>query len=109
MPKMGGAGRIGLLSLLILTAAVYFVITKAYGGDRKAMVEGFRYSAERLGLWAMPVFVLVHTVAIALCFPYAIVFEAAASFLFGFLNGVMCVFAAKVMGASLAFWLGRSV
>lgn len=109
MPKMGGAGRIGLLSLLILTAAVYFVITKAYGGDRKAMVEGFRYSAERLGPWAMPVFVLVHTVAIALCFPYAIVFEAAASFLFGFLNGVMCVFAAKVMGASLAFWLGRAL
>lgn len=105
---MGNAAKLGLLSLLLTTGGLYVAIQNAYGGDKQAMMDGFHGMAERLGPSAMPVFVVVHTIAIALCFPYAIVFEAAAAFLFGFLRGVLCVFSAKVMGAALAFWIGRS-
>jgi len=60
-----------------------------------------------LGIWAIPVYVLVHTLTLALCLPSAVFFEAAASLLFGFFPAVLCVFAAKVLGASLSFWIGR--
>jgi hypothetical protein len=105
---MGHGAKLGLAGLVVTTVGLYVAVSNAYGGDKQAMMDGFHVLAERLGPSAMPVFVLVHTIAIALCFPYAIVFEAAASFLFGFLRGVLCVFSAKVMGAALAFWLGRS-
>ncbi|KAG0565550.1 hypothetical protein KC19_8G198800 [Ceratodon purpureus] len=106
---MGNGAKLGLLGLLVTTGGLYVAVSNAYGGDKQAMMDGFHVLAERLGASAMPVFIFVHTVAIALCFPYAIVFEAAASFLFGFLRGVLCVFSAKVMGAALAFWLGRAL
>lgn len=104
---MGQVAKAGVVGLIAMTVGLYAVVSNAYGGDKQAMLDGFHVLAERLGPSAMPVFILVHTVAIALCFPYAIFFEAAASFLFGFVNGVICVFSAKVMGAALAFWLGR--
>lgn len=105
---MGLGAKLGLVFLLASTGGLYIAIRNAYGGNKQAMMDDFHVVAERLGPSAMPVFVFVHTLAIALCFPYAIVFEAAAAFLFGFLRGVLCVFSAKVMGAALAFWIGRS-
>jgi len=105
---MGNGAKLGLLGLVVTTGGLYVAIQNACGGDKQVMMNGFHLMAERLGSYAMPVFVFVHTIAIALCFPYAIVFEAAAAFLFGFLRGVLCVFSAKVMGAALAFWIGRS-
>ena len=105
---MGIAAKLGLAGLLVTTGALYVAVRSAFGGDNQAMMDGFHVLAERLGPSAMPIFIFVHTLAIALCFPYAIIFEAAASFLFGFLRGVLCVFSAKVMGAAVAFWLGRS-
>ncbi|KAJ6341429.1 hypothetical protein OIU78_009574, partial [Salix suchowensis] len=62
--------------------------------------------SDRLGVWAMPVYVGIHTIALALCLPCAVFFEAGASLLFGFLPAVLCVFSAKVLGASLSFWVG---
>jgi uncharacterized membrane protein YdjX (TVP38/TMEM64 family) len=106
---MGLAAKLGLLGLLVTTGGLYFAVQNVYGGDKQAMMDGFHVVAEKLGPSAMPVFIIVHTIAIALCFPYAIVFEAAAAFLFGFVRGVLCVFSAKVMGAALAFWIGRAL
>ncbi|KAF0897086.1 hypothetical protein E2562_033636 [Oryza meyeriana var. granulata] len=37
----------------------------------------------------------------------AAAFAGAAALVFGFLPGVACVFSAKVLGASLSFWIGR--
>ncbi|URE13755.1 SNARE associated Golgi protein [Musa troglodytarum] len=68
---------------------------------------GSERPAERLGMWAIPAYVVAHTVALALCLPYAVFFEVSASLLFGFLPAVLSVFSAKVLGASLAFWIGR--
>lgn len=72
-------------------------------------MQAFRGISEKLGFWAIPLYVLVHTLTLALCLPYAVFFEAGASLLFGFLPAILCVFSAKVLGASLSFWIGRAV
>ncbi|XP_020106687.1 uncharacterized protein LOC109722923 [Ananas comosus] len=63
----------------------------------------------RRGPWAAPAYVAAHTACLALCLPNAVLFEAAAPLLFGFLPGVLCVFAAKVLAASLSFSIGRAL
>ncbi|GAB2278687.1 hypothetical protein Dimus_035784 [Dionaea muscipula] len=83
--------------------------SKKYGWDKDAMVELFGGLSEKMGMWTIPIYVLIHTLTLALCLPYAIFFEAGASLLFGFFPAVLCVFSAKVLGASLSFWIGRLV
>lgn len=80
---------------------------RGYGWDGEVALLAFRDFLERLGMWAIPLYVAAHTVTLALCLPYAVFFEAGASLLFGFLAAVLCVFTAKVLGASLSFWIGR--
>lgn len=80
-----------------------------YGFDKEALVELFKQLSDRLGIWAIPVYVIVHTLTLALCLPYAVFFEAGASLLFGFFPAVLSVFSAKILGASLSFWIGRLV
>lgn len=82
-------------------------LTKLYGWDKDALLKVFGELSDRLGVWAIPLYVAIHTLTLALCLPYAIFFEAAASLLFGFFPAVLCVFAAKLLGASLSFWIGR--
>eukprot|EP01018_Ginkgo_biloba_P017901 Gb_32406 [translate_table: standard] len=104
---MGYGSRFGIIALVVVGLAVYIVINRVYGGDRQAIMEGFHDLSEKLGIWAMPLYVIVHTFTLALCLPYAIFFEAGAALLFGFVRGVVCVFSAKILGASLSFCLGR--
>ncbi|KAI3501922.1 hypothetical protein L1887_29950 [Cichorium endivia] len=99
-------------SLLVAAVALGVVaaVLKVKGPsvwDKEAVVEFFRHMSDRLGNWAIPVYVGVHTISLALCLPYAVFFEAGASLLFGFFPALLCVFSAKVMGASLSFWIGR--
>lgn len=60
-----------------------------------------------LGYWAIPAYVALHTLTLAMCLPYAVFFEAGASLLFGFFPALLCVFSAKILGASLSFLIGR--
>lgn len=99
--------QLALMGAVAVSVAAYYLVSNAYGGDREAMIERFHAFTKGLGVWAMPVYVATHTLAIAMCFPYAVAFEAGAAYLFGFLKGVICVFSAKVMGAALAFGIGR--
>lgn len=91
--------------------AVFAVLRKAgnkYGSwEKDAALEIFRGLSERLGIWVIPLYVMVHTLTLALCLPYAVFFEAGASLLFGFFPAVLCVFSAKVLAASLSFSIGR--
>lgn len=82
--------------------------SKHYGWDNEAAVRVLRDWSDRLGIWAIPLYVAIHTLSIALCLPSAVFFEAAGSLLFGFFPAVLCVFSAKVLGASLSFGIGRS-
>ena len=118
--------HLGLASLIALVAAVLL----GYGGTRwwksgieegidgpqnkeavsssaAAMVESFRAVCEGLGPWGLPLYVLFHALLISFCLPYALILEAVAAYLFGFLRGILCVFCAKVLAASLSFWIGR--
>lgn len=79
------------------------------GWDKEAAFKFLRDLSEKLGIWAIPLYVSVHTISIALCLPSAIFFETAAPLLFGFLPSVFCVFSAKILAASLSFSLGRLV
>ncbi|WVZ51391.1 hypothetical protein U9M48_002543 [Paspalum notatum var. saurae] len=82
---------------------------RRYGWDGAAAVAAFREARGALGPWAAPAYVAAHALTLAVCPPYAIVFEGGAALLFGFLPAVACVFSAKVLGASLSFWIGRAI
>ncbi|EOX94153.1 SNARE associated Golgi protein family isoform 2 [Theobroma cacao] len=107
--KMGKWLRIGALVGAI-------AIAKQYGGqlglglglDKDAALRLFQQWSDRLGIWAIPLYVALHTLTLSLCLPYAVFFEAGASLLFGFFPAVLCVFSAKLLGASLSFWIGRA-
>ncbi|KAL6654756.1 hypothetical protein ACP70R_008221 [Stipagrostis hirtigluma subsp. patula] len=90
-------------------AALSVAAGRRYGWDGESAVAAFRGARDALGPWAAPAYVAAHALTLALCPPYAIFFEGGAALLFGFLPGVACVFSAKVLGASLSFWIGRAV
>ncbi|OAP17905.1 hypothetical protein AXX17_AT1G40650 [Arabidopsis thaliana] len=95
------------------TVAIIAIIvrqgTTQYGWNKEAALEKLKEWSDRLGIWAIPTYVAVHTITLALCLPHAVFFEAGASMLFGFLPALLCVFSAKVLAASFSFWIGRSV
>ncbi|KAL0924155.1 hypothetical protein M5K25_004963 [Dendrobium thyrsiflorum] len=101
----------GLAAWTVAAAAVAILVgvNRRYGWDGEAALQVFRGLSEKLGFWAIPLYVLAHTLTLALCLPYAVFFEAGASLLFGFLPAILCVFSAKILGASLSFWIGRAV
>ncbi|XVF16916.1 hypothetical protein REPUB_Repub10bG0072100 [Reevesia pubescens] len=110
MMKMGK-----LLGIGALVGAI--AIAKQYGGalglglglDKDAALRLFQQWSDQLGIWAIPLYVALHTLTLTLCLPYAVFFEAGASLIFGFFPAVLCVFSAKLLGASLSFWIGRLV
>lgn len=94
---------IALISLMVGLGSKYGYL------DKEGLIAGFEQLKEKLGVWAIPAYVGAHTLTLSLCLPYAVFFEAGASLLFGFVPGVLCVFTAKLLGASLSFWIGRLV
>lgn len=92
--------------MVLITLSV-LKINSSSSWNKEAVVEFFTHMSDRLGNWAIPVYVAIHTVSLALCLPYAVFFEAGASLLFGFFPALLCVFSAKILGASLSFWIGR--
>ncbi|KAD5317146.1 hypothetical protein R6Q59_032453 [Mikania micrantha] len=108
---MRGGRKLGLLLTAAAVAGVGAVlkINGSSSWNKEAAVEFFEHMSDRLGNWAIPVYVTIHTVSISLCLPYAVFFEAGASLLFGFFPALLCVFSAKVLGASLSFWIGRLI
>lgn len=106
---MGLAGKWGTIAAVVGIAVALRALSKQYGWelDKDAAFDWFKQMSDRLGYWAIPAYVGLHTVTLALCLPYAVFFEAGASFLFGFFPAVLCVFSAKLLGASLSFWIGR--
>ncbi|KAK7304309.1 hypothetical protein VNO77_45177 [Canavalia gladiata] len=79
------------------------------GWEKESAFRFLREWSEKLGIWAIPLYVSVHTLSIALCLPSAIFFETAAPLLFGFFSSVFCVFSAKIFAASFSFSIGRLV
>ncbi|CAH9052314.1 unnamed protein product [Cuscuta epithymum] len=106
---MGLAGKWGTIAAVVGIAVMLKVLSKQLGWEvsKDAAIDWFKQLSDRLGYWAIPVYIGLHTITLALCLPYAIFFEAGASILFGFFPAVLCVFSAKLLGASLSFWIGR--
>ncbi|KAL1565390.1 hypothetical protein AAHA92_07614 [Salvia divinorum] len=105
-------GRWGTAAAVIALAAAVVMgkqLGEQLGWDNSAMMRWLKEMSDRLGHWAIPAYVGLHTITLALCLPYAVFFEAGASMLFGFLPALLCVFTAKILGASLSFWIGRLV
>lgn len=108
---MGGVSR-RWAAVAAVVALAGVVVTrnqkgKQLGWDNSVMMQWSREMVDRLGYWAIPAYVGAHTLTLSLCLPYAVFFEAGASMLFGFLPALLCVFSAKILGASLSFWIGR--
>ncbi|KAG6382766.1 hypothetical protein SASPL_157519 [Salvia splendens] len=88
-------GRWGTAAAVIALAAA--VVTRKHlgeqlGWDNSAMMQWLKEMSDRLGHWAIPAYVGLHTITLALCLPYAVFFEAGASMLFGFLPALLFVF-----------------
>ncbi|XP_027352760.1 uncharacterized protein LOC113863393 [Abrus precatorius] len=79
------------------------------GWEKDSMLNFLSDWSQKLGIWAIPLYVSLHTLSIALCLPSAIFFETAAPLLFGFIPSVFCVFSAKILAASLSFNIGRLI
>lgn len=77
--------------------------------DQRGYMKVLTEMRDWMGYWAIPAYVALHTLTLTLCLPYAVFFEAGASLLFGFFPALLCVFSAKILGASLSFSLGRLV
>ncbi|XP_051122603.1 uncharacterized protein LOC127245647 [Andrographis paniculata] len=104
--------RWGAAAAVAVALAGVVIMSGKFGwisGKNSAAMEWLREMSDRLGFWAIPAYVGLHTITLALCLPYAVFFEAGASIIFGFLPALLCVFSAKVLGASLSFWIGRLV
>lgn len=100
-------GRLAAGAAAAAAIAALWAVSRRYGWDKDAAMQVFVVMKRRLGPWAIPAYVAAHTVTLALCLPYAVFFEAGAAILFGFSPAVLCVFSAKVLGASLSFNIGR--
>ncbi|XP_047334667.1 uncharacterized protein LOC124938291 [Impatiens glandulifera] len=99
--------------VVVMIISVVIALSKKCGGgewmNKDTVLHMLKEMTDRLGVWAIPAYVALHTVTLALCLPYAVFFEAGAALLFGFLPAIFCVFSAKILGASLSFWIGRLV
>ena len=95
------------VAVVVGLVAVLRGYARTHGWDKDAALNLLSEWKGRLGVWAIPLYVSIHTLSIALCLPSAVFLEAASSLLFGFLPAVLCVFSAKLLGASLSFWIGR--
>ncbi|XP_077212344.1 uncharacterized protein LOC143847414 [Tasmannia lanceolata] len=106
---MGRLGRLSKVAILVAIIAILRSASKQYGWETDEIMKIFRDLKERLGFWAIPLYIAMHTLSLSLCLPYAVFLEGGASLLFGFFPAVACVFFAKILGASLSFWIGRAV
>lgn len=97
------------IGIIVGVVAVLRGVGKQYGFDQNEAINWLKAMSDRLGVWAIPAYVGLHTLTLALCLPYAVFFEAGASLMFGFFPAVLCVFCAKILGASLSFFIGRLV
>ncbi|KAH0776586.1 hypothetical protein KY290_007997 [Solanum tuberosum] len=102
-----GMKRWVTIGVVVATVASMKGLSSQLGFEKEAAIEWLKLMSDRLGNWAIPAYVALHTITLALCLPYAVFFEAGASLLFGFLPAVLCVFSAKILGASLSFSIGR--
>ncbi|KAK4402551.1 hypothetical protein Sango_0995800 [Sesamum angolense] len=101
---MGMAGSRWAATVAVVALAGAVIMRNQLGkqlgwdkGKNSDVMQWLRGMSDRLGFWAIPAYVAVHTVTLALCLPYAVFFEAGASLLFGFLPALLCVFSAKEM------------
>ncbi|RDX84835.1 hypothetical protein CR513_34054, partial [Mucuna pruriens] len=104
--RRGWWWKVAVLAVLV---AVVWRWWQENGWEKEAAFKLMREWSDKLGIWAIPLYISIHALSIALCLPSAIFFETAAPLLFGFLSSLFCVFSAKILAASLSFSIGRLV
>lgn len=93
-------------------AAVLFLIAACLAATREFLSpSAFEILLSRvnsLGPWGPLIFILIYILACVLAMP-ASVLTLAAGFLFGVWKGYLVVAAGSLLGASAAFWIGRTI
>lgn len=92
---------------MIVVGGSIWVMRNSNNNSKDYIIEVMSEMRDWMGIWAIPAYVALHTITLALCLPYAVFFEAGASILFGFFTALLCVFSAKILAASFSFFLGR--
>ena len=102
MEARGGRFTFGRLAIGAAVVALLGLLAWSVGGRLPEMLERVR----GLGVWAPLVFIVAYIVAVVAFVPASIL-TAAAGIVFGLVRGVVYVFVAAVLGASLAFLISR--
>lgn len=97
-------GRVTLL--FIITIAVAYSATHA--SEMKVLSGTFLYWIQDLGAWGVAMFFVVYVLATVLMIPTTLL-NLGAGYCFGVWIGFPCILAGGVVGASIAFLLGRTL
>lgn len=92
---------LGAALLLALAGTAYFLPIRPY---LQSLLEGIR----GMGAWG-PVLLAAAYVIATVCFVPGSLMTLGAGFLFGVVTGAVTVSLASLVGASAAFWLGRTI
>lgn len=95
-----------LLFVVFIIAAVYFVRYSPAAGHISA--EGLSGFIERAGIWAPVAYIAFYAVGICLFLPGTLLTGIGAA-IFGPYKGFLYVWAGAMLGASAAFWIGRTL
>lgn len=93
---------------LLLALVVLGSVFAAKNFLTPAGLESLLGAVRRLGVWGEISMVAIYILACVLALP-ASVLTLAAGFLFGLWKGYLVVAAGSVLGASAAFWIGRTI
>lgn len=100
--RPGPLGRLLLLVLFVaLAAVVAYVLPTPTVAEIRTMLDG-------LGWWGVAAFVVGYAALTLAPVPKSVL-SIAAGVLFGFSGGLLVVYAAAMLGATAAFWLGRAL
>lgn len=100
--RPGPLGRLALLVLFVaLASVVALVLPTPTVAETRTMLDG-------LGWWGVAAFVVGYAALTLAPVPKSVL-SVAAGVLFGFPGGLLVVYAAAMLGATAAFWLGRAL
>jgi uncharacterized membrane protein YdjX (TVP38/TMEM64 family) len=98
------------VSWRVLPVAVLALVFVYYGFTDRTWLIGsvsrFLIYIESLGYLAPLIFLIIHCLAITVCFPLTILLEWGCGFLFGIVGGSCLILLSKSAGAFFCFFIG---
>jgi len=95
-----------LTCVFIILSAVMYSATHSQG--LKVALGGFLYWIQGLGFWGLAAMFVAYVIAVVLVLPTTLL-NLGAGYCFGVLLAFPCIWAGALCGATISFWLGRTL